>query len=165
MASPSQDARNSIGNTMNLQLLNGIIAGIIAGNRSLYNPTYFYGPDDMVLETLYTVVSDYKETHPEDSVLWVSGDDFCVELINAIKENIADEFRRKYRSCDMLVMDRVEQLSGRQSAMIEFYEVFDHIFMQSGQIILGGRVPPVEIAGLDDRIRTQLESGMICRIG
>ncbi len=150
---------------MNLQLLNGIIAGIIAGNRSLYNPTYFYGPDDMVLDTLYTVVSDYKETHPEDSVLWVSGDDFCVELIHAIKENTGDEFRRKYRSCDMLVMDHVEQLSGRQSTMIEFYEVFDHIFIQGGQIVLGGRIPPVEIAGLDDRIRTQLESGMICRIG
>lgn len=149
---------------MNLQLLNGIIAGIIAGNRDLYNPTYFYGPDDMVQDTLYTVVSDYKETHPEDSVLWVSGDDFCVELINAIKENTADEFRRKYRSCDMLVMDRVEQLSGRQSAMIEFYEVFDHIFMQGGQIVLGGRVPPVDIAGLDNRIRTQLESGMICHV-
>ena len=61
-------------------------------------------------------------------------------------------------------MDRVEQMSGRQSAMIEFYEVFDHIFMQGGQIVLGGRVPPVEIAGLDDRIRTQLESGMICHV-
>ncbi len=165
MASPSQDARNSIGNTMTLQLLNGIIAGIIAGNRSLYNPTYFYGPDDMVLDTLYTVVSDYKETHPEDSVLWVSGDDFCMELIHAIKGGTSTEFRKKYYGCDMLAFDGVDRISGKQSAMIEFYELFDHIFMQGGQIILGGIVPPVEIAGLDDRIRTQLESGMICRIG
>ncbi len=149
---------------MNLQLLNGIITGIIAGNKDLYNPTYFYGPDDMVLDTLYTVVSDYKETHPEDMVIWVNVNDFTCEMIAAIKENTMTAFRKKYRSCDMLVLDCVEQLPGRQSTMIEFYELFDHIFMQGGQIILGGRVPPVDIAGLDDRIRTQLESGMICHV-
>lgn len=147
---------------MNLQFLNGIIAGIIAGNRSLYNPTYFYGPDDMVLDTLYTVVSDYKETHPEDAVLWVSGDDFCVEMINAIKENTADEFRRKYRSCDMLVLDRVEQLPGRKSTQQELYEIIDCICMNGGQIVFGSRIPPSKLEDMEDRNRAQMEGALIC---
>ena len=150
---------------MNQQLLNGIIAGILAGKRELYNPTYFYGSDDTVRDVLYTIVSDYEETHPEDTILWVSGDDYVLELITSIKDGTTDAFREKYRSCDLLVFEHTEQISGKQATMDEFYEMFDHIFMNGGQIIRGGRVPPVEIPGLDDRIRAQLEGGMIYGVG
>ena len=149
---------------MNDQLLSGVIAGILAGNRDLYNPTYFYGPEETVRDALYTIACDYKELHPEAAVLRVSGDAFVQELITSIKDGTTDAFREKYRSCNLLAFEDVERISGMQSAMVEFYELFDHIFMNGGQILLGGSVPPAELEGLDDRIRTQLESGMICHV-
>lgn len=149
---------------MNDQLLSGIIAGILAGNRDLYNPAYFYGPVETVRDILYTIVCDYKELHPEAAALRVSGDAFVQEMITSIKVGTTDAFREKYRSCNLLAFEDVERISEMQSAMVEFYELFDHIFMNGYQILLGASVPPAELEGLDDRIRTQLESGMICHV-
>lgn len=150
--------------TLSTQLLSGVIAGILAGNRDLYNPAYFYGPVETVRDILYTIACDYKELHPEAAVLRVSGDAFVQELITSIKDGTTDAFREKYRSCNLLAFDHVEQISGMQSAMVEFCELFDYIFMNGGQILIGSSVPPVELGGLDDRIQTQLESGMICHV-
>ena len=150
---------------MDNKLLTGIIEGVIRGNKDVYNPLFIYGEDGAVADVLFAIVSDFKKSYPTKRIVWKSGDDFTHEMIKAIVEDRLESFRRACRCCDLLIFDHVEIIAGRESTMHEFYEMFDHVFINGGKLVTAGRVPPGKIEGLDDRIRAQLEGGIIQQVG
>ena len=147
-----------------VQLFDGIVAGILCGNKELYNPTFFYGSPDAVESVCQILLSDYKALHPKHKAIGINGDQFNRDFILSVIENRVESFINNLRTCDLLVFSQIEKRAGRMSAMLEFYEIFDHVFMSGGQIVIGSSVPPVMLDGMDDRILTQLESGMIYRV-
>lgn len=145
-------------------MLNGIIDGIIYGNKEVYNPVFFYGEDSAIAIVLDTVVSDFKSTYPSKKVVWKRGDNFTHEMILAIRDEKMEGFRKACRNCDLLVFDRVETIAGKCTTMKEFYELFDHVFINGGRLVIAGRITPNLMDGLDDRIKTQLEAGIIYNV-
>ena len=150
---------------MDGQMLNEIISGIIAGNRKRYNPTYFYGTHERIEDVLCSFIQEYIEkTHSGKNILWTSAEDFTMELVYAIKDNTMESFRKKYHGCDLLILDRFERIAWKKSVMKEFYEIFDELYQNSRQIILAGSVQPKRIEGLEGRVRSILENGMIYHV-
>ena len=82
-------------------------------------------------------------------------------MIASIKEGEIELFRKAYRRCDLLIIDHVEIIAGRRATMEEFYELFDHVFVRGGRIVIAGSKTPAMMRDLDDRIKTQLEAGII----
>lgn len=145
-------------------LLNGIIDGIISGNKSVYNPVFLYGEESAVDAALSEIAARYRAKNPSGRVTRVSGDEFTDAMIDAAVTGTRENFRKTYRESDLLIFDHVETIAGREITMIEFYELFDHVFMQGGNIVAAGSCTPGMMEGLADRIRTQLEGGIIQKV-
>ncbi len=145
-------------------LLNGIIEGIVDGRKEIYNPVYFYGDESLVADALYRIASDYKRLHSSARCAWFSGDKYVHELLMAIKVGRSDKLRQLHRACDFLLFDHIEHIAGKQYTMKEFFELFDHIFIRGGRIVVAGNNAPGMIEGLEERVRTQLEGGIIYQI-
>ena len=98
--------------------------------------------------------------NPSLKILYVSSEKFTNELVNAIKTNTNDEFRRKYRNIDILLIDDVQFIGGKVGIQEEFFHTFNALYESSKQIILTSDKPPKEISTLEERLRSRFEWGL-----
>ncbi len=145
--------------------IDGVVDGIIDGRREIYNPVCFIGSREAVASVLDQIVAGYTQSYPDKKMLRIDGITYSQKLIQNVKENNLVEFRNHMKSCDLLIMESIEEIGGRQATMQEFYGLFDALYEHGGQIIIGSAKAPNEILSLEDRVRTQLESGIICNVG
>ena len=138
----------------------------IANNpASAYNPFFLYGHSGLGKTHLINAIANkIRENHPEMTILYAKGDEFTSELIDAIKYNTQRQFKQKYRSCDILLMDDVQFLSGRPSIQEEMFHTFDALYESGRQIILTSDRPPREIAVLEERLQSRFSMGLIADI-
>ena len=131
----------------------------------VYNPLFIYGSSGLGKTHLLLAIGErILRDHPEFKIAYLKGDDFTNELIHSIQTGTSEEFRGKYRNMDLLLMDDIQFISGKISTQEEFFHTFNSIYEAGHQIVLTADRPPVEMATLDDRIRTRIEGGLMADV-
>lgn len=133
---------------------------------STYNPLFIHGPSGLGKTHLMTAISnEIKRRNPSMNVIYVTGEAFANELINAIQQKKdTSQFHQKYRSADVLLIDDVQFIAGKESTQEEFFHTFNELHQVGKQIVLTSDRPPKDIKTLEDRIRTRFEWGLIADI-
>lgn len=138
----------------------------VAANPSgNYNPLFIYGNSGLgKTHLLFAICNEIKEKNPEKNIIYCKGEEFTNEIINAIQTKTTTELHNKYRQADILAMDDIQFIGGKESTQEEFFHTFEALYQSGKQIILSSDRPPKEIRELEDRIRSRLEMGLTADI-
>ena len=129
------------------------------------NPLFIYGNSGLgKTHLLYAITHRMKENFPNYKVVYVKGEEFTNQMIDAISRNLNAEFREKYRSADVLLIDDIQFIAGREATQEEFFHTFNTLYENGKQIILASDLPPRDIKRLEERLRTRFECGVIADI-
>ena len=128
---------------------------------SAYNPLFLYGGAGLGKTHLMQAIAHHIITHNSDmKVLYVSSETFTNEVIEAIRNNKSEDLRAKYRNLDVLLIDDIQFVIGKDSTQTEFFNTFNDLYNSNKQIIISSDKPPKEIETLEERMRTRLEWGV-----
>jgi len=126
-----------------------------------YNPLFIYGESGLgKTHLLYAIAHTIHAEHPDYRIVYIKGDAFTNELIAAIREGKNQEFREKYRSANVFLMDDVQFIAGRESSQEEMFHTFNALYEAGRQIVFTADRPPKEMLRLDDRLKTRFEWGL-----
>lgn len=130
-----------------------------------YNPLFIYGQSGLgKTHLLYAIAAVIRKTHPSYRIIYVKGEDFTNELISAIQEGDVQNFRGKYRMADLLLIDDIQFIAGKERTQEEFFHTFNALYESKKQIVLTSDRPPKEINTLEDRMKTRFEWGLLADI-
>lgn len=130
-----------------------------------YNPLYIWGPSGLgKTHLMHSIGHHILNNDSNKKVLYISSETFTNELINSITTNTAAKFREKYRKIDVLLIDDIQFLGGKEGTQDEFFHTFNTLYESNKQIVISGDRPPEEIEKLEERIRTRFKWGMIADI-
>jgi chromosomal replication initiator protein len=135
-----------------------------------YNPLYIYGgPGLGKTHLLHSIGNFILNASPDKKVLYVTSEQFLNEVIEGIRNssnsNIMTKTREKYRSVDVLLIDDIQILIGKESTQQEFFNTFNTLYLAGKQIVITSDKPPKEMETLEERIRSRFESGLMADIG
>ncbi len=135
-----------------------------------YNPLYIYGgPGLGKTHLLHSIGNFLINENPDKKVLYVTSEKFLNEVIEGIRSpnstNAMSKMREKYRSVDILLIDDIQVLIGKESTQQEFFNTFNELYLNGKQIVITSDKPPKEMETLEERIRSRFESGLMADIG
>ena len=130
-----------------------------------YNPLFIHGNSGLgKTHLLNAIAHQVKLTHPEANIVYTRGESFTNELVKYIGQKSTEAFHDKYRSADILLVDDVQFIAGKDSTQEEFFHTFNALYQAGNQIVLTSDRPPKEIALLEDRLRNRFEWGLMADI-
>lgn len=141
-------------------------AQAVAANPSgAYNPLFIWGGSGLGKTHLLNAIKvEVTKNHPDFNIVYVDGEKFTNEIISAIHDNTTAEFHNKYRAADVLLVDDIQFIGGKESTQEEFFHTFNTLYNADKQIVLASDRPPREIKSLEERLRTRFEMGLIADI-
>ncbi len=130
-----------------------------------YNPLFLYGGAGLGKTHLMHSIAHYIIMNkPNMRVLYVTSEKFTIELIDCVRKNNTDDFRNKYRNIDVLLIDDIQFIIGKESTQEEFFHTFNSLYEEHKQIIISSDKPPKDMQILDERFRSRFEWGLIADI-
>jgi len=130
-----------------------------------YNPLFIWsGPGLGKTHLLCAIAHELKKKMEEKKVLYITTEKFTNDLINALQNNTILQFRQYYRSVDVLIVDDIQFLAGRERSQEEFFHTFNTLYTVDKQIVLASDRPPKEIPKLEERLVSRFEGGLIAHI-
>ena len=137
----------------------------VAKEPCTYNPLFIHGHSGLgKTHLLYAIINDMKKNHPELKIVYKKSESFVNELVLAIQNGTTTAFKEKYRSADVLLIDDIQFIAGKESTQEEFFHTFSVLYESDKQIILTSDRPPKDINPLEDRLRTRFEGGLIADV-
>lgn len=130
-----------------------------------YNPLFLYGGVGLgKTHLMHAIGNEILKNNKNSKILYVTSENFTNQLINAIKDNSSDQFRNKYRNIDVLLIDDIQFIAGKERIQEEFFHTFNTLYESGKQIILSSDKPPKDIQLLEDRLKSRFEWGIIADI-
>ena len=141
-------------------------AQAVAANPSgAYNPLFIYGPSGLGKTHLLNAIEiEIKKKHPDFNIVYVDCEKFTNEIIQAVRNNTTENFRQKYREADVLLIDDIQFIAGKEATQEEFFHTFNTLHNAGKQIVLACDRPAKEIKSLEERLRTRFEWGLTADI-
>ncbi len=138
-------------------------AEAVAEERTMaYNPLFIYGQSGLgKTHLLYAIANRIQQKHPDNNIVYIKGDQFLNEFMEALRIGKNFEFRDKYRRADLLLVDDIQFIAGKNSTQEEFFHTFNALYENHCQIVLTSDRPPSDMHLLDDRLRTRFEWGLL----
>ncbi len=130
-----------------------------------YNPLFIHGPSGLgKTHLLYAITNEIKRKNPAANIIYIKCEDFTNQMIESLAKSAMPQFRDKYRTCDVLLIDDIQFLAGKVSTQEEFFHTFNALHEDGKQIILTSDRPPKDIKPLEDRLKTRFEWGLIADV-
>ncbi len=142
-------------------------AALAVGNEpgKSYNPLFLYGGVGLgKTHLMHAIGNRILENNNKKNVLYVTSEKFTNQLINAIKDNKNEFFRNKYRNIDVLLIDDIQFIAGKERVQEEFFHTFNSLYEDGKQIIISSDKPPRDIQFLEDRLKSRFEWGLLADI-
>lgn len=137
----------------------------VAKDPCYYNPLFIYGQSGLGKTHLLYAVMDYmRKNHQGLNIIYKKSENFINEMVDAISNHLTAPFKEKYRSADVLLIDDIQFIAGKEAMQEEFFHTFSALYESEKQIILTSDRPPNEIKPLSDRLRTRFEGGLLADV-
>ena len=138
---------------------------VATGQGRRYNPLFIYGPPGVgKTHLLHALANKMMERDPDLKVLYSSTERFTDEMVKSIEDDDIQGFRDRYRNIDVLLVDDIQMISGKETTQLEFFHMFNHLYNSGNQIVLCSDRPPGEIKELESRLKSRFEGGLIIDI-
>ena len=126
------------------------------------NPLFIYGNSGLgKTHLLYAIKNVISKNYPEKKIIYVKGENFANELIESLSRKTTDRFRDKYRTIDVLLVDDIQFIAGKEATQEEFFHTFNTLYEARKQIVFTSDVLPKEMKTLENRLRSRFESGLL----
>lgn len=141
-------------------------AEAVAEERTMaYNPLFIYGQSGLgKTHLLYAIANRIQQKHPEYNIVYIRGEQFINEFIEAVRSGKNYEFKDKYRNADLFLIDDIQFIAGKDATQEEFFHTFNTLYENKRQIVLTSDRVPSDMLRLEDRLRTRFEWGLIVDI-
>ena len=130
-----------------------------------YNPLFFYGTTGLgKTHLMHAIGAHIRESRPKARVLYITSEEFTNQFIAALQEHSLPRFRKRFRQADVLLIDDVQFLAGKERSQEEFFHTFNALFDGNKQVVLSSDCPPSEMRNLESRLASRFEWGMMAEI-
>ncbi len=147
------------------QLAYAATTAVAKSPSAAYNPLFLYGGVGVgKTHLMFAIANSLLSKKAGLRVVYCMGEEFLNEIIEAIQTKTARQFKQKYRAAQLLMVDDIQFIAGKQTAQEEFFHTFNAVLSGGGQVLLTSDRPPHEIARLEDRLRSRFEGGLIVDI-
>ncbi len=135
---------------------------VVDNPGTTYNPLFFYGESGIgKTHLMHAIGNAIAEEFPDKKILYVQSETFTNEMISAIKTAKSKEFREKYRNLDVLLIDDIQFITGKEGTQEEFFYTFEKLYSANKQIVITSDVPPEKMSRLEERLKTRFQQGLM----
>ncbi|MBI3591727.1 MAG: chromosomal replication initiator protein DnaA [Candidatus Melainabacteria bacterium] len=160
---PSYTFESFVVGTSN-QFCHAAALAVAEAHAELYNPLFIYGGVGLGKTHLVHAIANYTQSQNKSQIKYLSSESFTNELIHSIRTDSMNKFREKYRQVDLLMIDDVQFLAGKEATQEEFFHTFNTLRENGKQIILTADRPPSSLSSITDRLKNRFEGGLIADI-
>ncbi len=132
----------------------------------IYNPLFLYGEVGLgKTHLMHAIGNEIQKNISNCKLIYVSSENFTNDFVKSIQSGSTDDFKKKYREADILLVDDIQFMKGQERTQEEFFHTFNALYQQNKQIVISSDRPPKSLPAIEDRLTSRFESGMIADIG